>query len=83
MTDRILRTFWHRTRRCIVPKTREEIYRAVKLHPDDIDSALRSMSRQGITVSSAAKGQPNICIYDLTEAGRAGLMALMMAEAGA
>ena len=74
----VLRLFWRHHRQTYVPLTRSEIHTRLKADPDEINTILRGLTRDGGTRANDTKHM----IYDATDAGMAAHREIMMMGAG-
>lgn len=73
----ITAVFWHRSRRAFTPMTVADIVRRTKADPRDIARQLKLAFNDGF-VTSQQVGQTGTTVYDITDAGRAAVMAGMV-----
>ena len=80
----VLRLFWRHHRQTYVPLTRSEIHTRLKADPDEINTILRGLTRDGLLTHNGGTraNDTKHMIYDATEAGMAAHREIMMMGAG-
>lgn len=81
MRERILKAFFHRTRRAFVPWTPLEIARRTKEPLHVIDAALVGLAVSGLAASIKAQNRHDHGTWHLTEAGKAIALSIITADA--
>lgn len=80
MTERIVKAFYHTSRRACVPWTAAELVRRVGMSPDEINGALISLSRRGLARALKSSNRADPATWELTEAGKVQARAIVAAE---
>lgn len=68
---RVLRAFWHRTRKVFVPLTTDEVVRRTEATPHEAARALWSLTQQGLLQSRNDEGKRGTTTWNLTDYGKA------------
>ena len=82
MKERVLKAFWHRTRKAFVPWTPSELARRTGLQIPAVIETLHSFYKSGLAQArTTTKGAGDESTWHLTEAGKAIALSIITAEA--